>query len=123
MELDVHIPISNAFNAKDNYDIAFINLFEKTYNTNPGKYTFVGYNIIMHFFSKYNEFEFKKLKNGGRINYRAPLYHYKDFDLVPVITGLDETALINNSAFRTKDSVETNIVFKFVDKENSGTDK
>ena len=46
-----------------------------------------------------------------------------DFDLVPVITGLDETALINNSAFRTKDSVETNIVFKFVDKENLGTDK
>ena len=41
-----------------------------------------------------------------------------DFDLVPVITGLDETALINNSAFRTKDSVETNIVFKFVDKED-----
>lgn len=46
-----------------------------------------------------------------------------DFDLVPVITGLDETAMINNSAFRTKDSVETNIVFKFVDKENLGTDK
>ena len=46
-----------------------------------------------------------------------------DFDLVPVITGLDETALINNSAFRTKDSVETNIVFKFVDKEDLGTDK
>ena len=31
--------------------------------------------------------------------------------------------MINNSAFRTKDSVETNIVFKFVDKENLGTDK
>ena len=46
-----------------------------------------------------------------------------DFDLVPVITGLDETAMINNSAFRTKDSVETNIVFKFVDKEDLGTDK
>ena len=46
-----------------------------------------------------------------------------DFDLVPIITGLDDTALINNSAFRTKDSVETNIVFKFVDKEDLGTDK
>ena len=46
MELDVHIPISNAFNTKDNYDIAFINLFEKTYNTNPGKYTFVGLSLI-----------------------------------------------------------------------------
>tara|TARA_A100001011_G_scaffold189548_1_gene198034 strand:+ start:384 stop:791 length:408 start_codon:yes stop_codon:yes gene_type:complete len=34
-----------------------------------------------------------------------------DFDLVPVIIGLDETALINNNAFRTKDKVETNIIF------------
>jgi len=34
-----------------------------------------------------------------------------DFDLVPVILGLDETAKINNSVFRTKDSKEKNIVF------------
>ena len=38
-----------------------------------------------------------------------------DFDLVPVVTGLKETALINNNAFRTKDSVERNIIFRFLD--------
>ena len=38
-----------------------------------------------------------------------------DFDLVPIITGLNETALINNSAFRTKDNNERNIIFKLSD--------
>ena len=36
-----------------------------------------------------------------------------DFDLVPIITGLEETATINN-LFRTKHPNDTNIVFKIV---------
>ena len=39
----------------------------------------------------------------------------QDFDLVPIITGLNETAHINNSAFRTQDKTERNIVFKLLD--------
>lgn len=35
-----------------------------------------------------------------------------DFDLVPVITGLNETALINNNVFRTSNEAERNIVFR-----------
>lgn len=38
-----------------------------------------------------------------------------DFDLVPVITGLDETATINN-IFRTTHPKDTNIVFEIVEK-------
>lgn len=38
-----------------------------------------------------------------------------DFDLVPIITGLTETAQINKSIFRTKNSKEKNILFKLVD--------
>ena len=38
-----------------------------------------------------------------------------DFDLVPIITGLNETAHINNQAFRTKDATDRNIVFKLSD--------
>jgi hypothetical protein len=38
-----------------------------------------------------------------------------DFDLVPIITGLNETANINNNAFRTKDEVDKNIVFNIAD--------
>ena len=39
----------------------------------------------------------------------------EDFDLVPIILGLSETADINNSVFRTKDAAETNILFKLAD--------
>ena len=38
-----------------------------------------------------------------------------DFDLVPIITGLDETANITNNIFRTKHPNDTNIVFKIVE--------
>ena len=40
-----------------------------------------------------------------------------DFDLIPVIPGLDSTITINNIAFRTKDPERTNILFKAVDKD------
>lgn len=36
----------------------------------------------------------------------------KDFDLVPVISGLKETILINNNVFRTSDKGTTNIIFQ-----------
>ena len=39
----------------------------------------------------------------------------EDFDLVPVITDLTETATINNRAFRTKDNTERNVIFKLSD--------
>ena len=63
---------------------------------------------------RYWIFEFEHEYIGG-INQQSLI---EDFDLVPVVTGLKETALINNNAFRTKDSVERNIVFKFIDEEN-----
>jgi len=40
----------------------------------------------------------------------------EDFDLVPIITDLDETAKINNNVFRTKDTEYTNILFSLNDK-------
>jgi len=39
----------------------------------------------------------------------------EDFHLIPVITKLDETAVINISVFDTKDSRKRNIVFKCVE--------
>jgi len=38
-----------------------------------------------------------------------------DFDLVPFIKGLTETASLPNSVFRTKDPAETNITFEFIE--------
>lgn len=43
----------------------------------------------------------------------------EDFDLIPVITGLDETAQINNSVIRTTNKQEKNIIFKLVDNDQS----
>jgi len=34
-----------------------------------------------------------------------------DFDLVPIITNLDETITLDSNCFRTNDEIETNIVF------------
>jgi len=39
-----------------------------------------------------------------------------DFNLVPVITGLDETALINNGVFSTTHPNDKNIIFQTIDK-------
>ena len=39
-----------------------------------------------------------------------------DFDLVPIITGLDETVKFENAHFSTKDTALTNIYFEVDDK-------
>tara|TARA_B110000211_G_scaffold224075_1_gene274765 strand:+ start:241 stop:633 length:393 start_codon:yes stop_codon:yes gene_type:complete len=39
----------------------------------------------------------------------------EDFDLVPIITGLQDTVNITNSAFRTKHKTDCNIIFKLAD--------
>lgn len=82
MELDVHIPMSGVFNPNNKHDKSFLSLFEKVYNTNQGKYTHIAYNIIMHFCSNYNAFQFKRLNNGGKINVKAPLHHYIDYEII-----------------------------------------
>jgi len=38
-----------------------------------------------------------------------------DFDLIPVLTNLDETSLINNNVVRTIDKNDCNILFKLLD--------
>ena len=40
-----------------------------------------------------------------------------DFDLIPVLTGLDETTLINNNVVRTRNDNDRNVVFKLLDNE------
>ena len=39
-----------------------------------------------------------------------------DFDLCPIITGLEETVDINPSVIRTRDKAKTNIIFELDDK-------
>ena len=46
-----------------------------------------------------------------------------DFDLVPIIKGLSDTANINISAFRTKDKADKNVIFKLLDNEKTDSGK
>tara|TARA_B100001758_G_scaffold247889_1_gene268231 strand:- start:34644 stop:35966 length:1323 start_codon:yes stop_codon:yes gene_type:complete len=84
MELDVHIPNSLAFNESDEFYKAFLNLFEKEYYTSQRKYMITGYNIVMHFCGKSKVYDFKRIKGGYYENSHMPLYHYSDYDLIPV---------------------------------------
>jgi len=84
MFLDVKFPNPYSFSKYSNHDIYFVKLFEKKYNTNQAKYTHIAYNTLMHFCSDFSLFRFKSLKEGGKMNTYAPLYHYIDYELVPV---------------------------------------
>ena len=84
MFLDVKFPNAYGINYFSSHDISFLRLFEDKYKTNNDKYSYIAYNILMHFCSDYSYFRLKNLKNGGKINTFASLYHYVDYLLVPV---------------------------------------
>ena len=84
MELDVHIPNSRSIDYTNSFDKNFLTLFEKEYSTNVRKYTKVAYDLLMHFCSNSKIYEFEKIKNGYHENNKAPIYHYSDYELIPV---------------------------------------
>jgi hypothetical protein len=75
--------VYNFSNAR-NHSISFLKLFEQEYNTNQAKYTYIAYTTMMHFCSKFSYFKFQKVTAGGKINTYAPLYHYVNYEFVPV---------------------------------------
>ena len=83
MELNVHIPNSRTIDYSNHYDLAFISLFEKEYNTNFRKYSKQGYDIIMHFCGNSNVYDFKRNKKGSYENISGPIFHYVEYDLLP----------------------------------------
>lgn len=84
MFLDVKFPDAYSFSNDNIHDSSFLKLFEQKYNTNQAKYTHIAYNILMHFASDFSLFNFKNLKDGGKINSYAPLHHYVDYEFIPV---------------------------------------
>ena len=84
MELDVHIPSSRQIDFSNHYDLTFMSLFEKEYSTNFRRYSKQGYDIIMHFCGDSDIYIFKQNKNGYYENIHAPIYHYVDYQLVPL---------------------------------------
>ena len=84
MKVDVHIPNSRSIDASNDYDLNFLALFEKEYPTNVRKYSKEGFNIIMHFCGKANIYDFKQSQTGCFENTSVPIYHYFDYELVPI---------------------------------------
>lgn len=56
-----------------------------------------------------------KLEFETDYSYLDPEILVEDFDLVPIITGLDETAKFISNSFRTKNKEENNLYFKLLD--------
>lgn len=81
MELDVHIPNSRSIDTSSIHDSRFLLSFENEFQTNHGKYTKQGYDIIMHFAGFSNLYNFKKIPNGYYENILGPIFHYSDFGL------------------------------------------
>ena len=84
MKVDVHIPFSRGIDASNDYDLNFLALFEKEYPTNVRKYSKEGFDIIMHFCGKANIYDFKQSQTGFFQNISVPIYHYFDYELVPI---------------------------------------
>ena len=84
MELNVHIPNSSFMNYSSQFDVSFLNLYEREFHTNVRKYTKTGYNLVMQFCGQNRVYDFKRKKRGYHENLLAPIYHYYDYELVPV---------------------------------------
>lgn len=82
MELNVHLVSSKIIDYSNNYNIAFMSLFERVYETNSRKYSKIGYDIIMHFCGAKDVFEFKRLLNGYYENTNAFIYRYNDYKIL-----------------------------------------
>ena len=84
MELNVHIPNSDYINNINSFDSDFLRLFENKFNTNIGKYTKNGYNLVMQFCGNSDIYKFKNNKKGYQENIKCPIYHYADYTLMPL---------------------------------------
>ena len=84
MELNVHLVSSKIIDYSNNYNVAFMSLFERVYGTNSRKYSKIGYDIIMHFCGAKDVFKFKRFSNGYYENTNAFIYRYSDYQVLKI---------------------------------------
>ena len=82
MQLDTHFPDPYYFNPNSKRDSLFLYGFEEKFQSTPSRFSFVGYNTIMHFCIDKSRYNFKTFRmNSGEVNINAPIVKYKDFFL------------------------------------------
>ena len=82
MHLDTHFPDPYYFNPNSKRDSLFLYDFEEKFQSTPSRFSYVGYNTIMHFCVDESRYNFEKFRmNSGEVNINAPIVRYKDFFL------------------------------------------
>ena len=82
MHLDTHFPDPYYFNPNSKRDSLFLYDFEEKFKSTPSRFSYVGYNTIMHFCVDESRYNFEKFRmNSGEVNINAPIVRYKDFFL------------------------------------------
>ena len=82
MHLDTHFPDPYYFNPNSKRDSLFLYGFEEKFQSTPSRFSYVGYNTIMHFCLDESRYNFEKFRmNSGEVNINAPIVRYKDFFL------------------------------------------
>ena len=82
MHLDTHFPDPYYFNPNSRRDSLFLYGFEEKFQSTPSRFSYVGYNTIMHFCVDESRYNFEKFRmNSGEVNINAPIVRYKDFFL------------------------------------------
>ena len=82
MHLDTHFPDPYYFNPNSKRDSLFLYGFEEKFQSTPSRFSYVGYNTIMHFCLDKSRYNFEKFRmNSGEVNINAPIVRYKDFFL------------------------------------------
>ena len=82
MHLDTHFPDPYYFNPNTKRDSLFLYGFEEKFQSTPSRFSYVGYNTIMHFCLDKSRYNFEKFRmNSGEVNINAPIVRYKDYFL------------------------------------------
>ena len=82
MHLDVHFPDPYYFNQHIKKDSIFLYGFEEKFLLTPSRFSFVAYNIMMHFCVDEMRYDFDKFRmNSGKVNINAPLVRYENYFL------------------------------------------
>ena len=82
MHLDTHFPDPYYFNPNSRRDSLFLYGFEEKFQSTPSRFSYVGYNTIMHFCIDESRYNFEKFRmNSGEVNINAPIVRYKDYFL------------------------------------------
>lgn len=85
MKLNVHFFDPFYFNNNSVFFLDFQKKYEKVYNMTIDKYSALSYQIIFHFLTDFDQFNFERYRfNHGFVNTNCQLVKYEDYELIPV---------------------------------------